>query len=250
MTLLRTLAIAVIALAVAPVIGDEPQTPTTDTASATAQAPTTVTIASRGLDVREVLHDLFTQAGKDYLLEEMPRTNLFLSLRDTSFEEALLLICSRAGLSFELQNGVYHIKRRPAPRPTPTASQAKPQRPNPTATNGTPKTSEAARPAPSTTPSRPRLGEALLQRRLTTRLSKIPLRDLMADITRQTGVTIRLDPSIPGYRVDAFLLNTSLKYALDMITRAARLTYRLNPDDTITILPNPESNRVTLVDGP
>ena len=42
----------------------------------------------------------------------------------------------------------------------------------------------------------------------------------------QAGIAIEVDPTVPGYKLDAYLINTSLKYALDQVTEAAGLKYR------------------------
>jgi len=56
--------------------------------------PPTVSISAKGEDVRSVLHDLFTQSKKSFVLQPSVRFVLYLSLKDIEFEEALQLVAS------------------------------------------------------------------------------------------------------------------------------------------------------------
>lgn len=204
----------------------------------------TVTIASRGQDVRAVVHDLFTQSKKNYVLDQrVPRIELFLSLQNVDFDEALELICAQSNLRFTVQNGVYFLERVPAMKPT-----AAPTKPSPAPT---PAASAANKPKPTSAasanaaPVRP-LTEQDLQKRITTRLAKTPLRTVIKSLADQTGYRIEIDPATPDYKLDAFLINTSLKYALDVITKATSLEYVLTPQRTILIRPV-TTNRVAVV---
>jgi type II secretory pathway component GspD/PulD (secretin) len=189
--------------------------PTTDVSTAQTGA---VTIASRGRDVREVISDLFTQAKKNFVIERTPRTELFLALNNVEFEEALSIVARVSGLQYEIQNGIYYISRI-----------------DPT------KAGEASRP-------KGRLAETVLTRKFTTRLAKTDFRDVLKAIAEQTKVTLEVDPSLSGRMVDAFLIDTTLKQGLEMLTQALGLDFRLTENQSIMIFrPNP--NRVTLADG-
>lgn len=191
----------------------------------------TVTIASRGLDVRAVVHDLFVQVKKNYVLDQKtPRIDLFLSLTNLEFEEALELICAQSGLTFTVQNGIYFLVRKAPVAPVKLTKAA-------------PITPTKPTPAP---PKVVKLTDADLQKRITTRLPKTPLKDVMAALSQQTGFTIEIDPATPEYKLDAFLVDTSLKYALDVITKATSLEYVLTPNRTILIRPA-QVNHVTVV---
>lgn len=170
-----------------------------------------VTIASKGLDVRDVLFDLFSQAKKNFVLQPDIRHVLFLSLAGVEFDEALEVVLKSANLESELQNGIYFIAKKKA------QTTAKP--------TGTP---VAARPAGMVT-------ELDFQKRLTTRLAMTDIREVFAEFTKQTGVMIEVHPSVPAYKIDAYLVNTSLKYSLDVITRAAGLTYSKTNNKSILI---------------
>lgn len=189
-----------------------------------------VSIQAKGDDVRSVLHDLFTQAKKSYVLEPGVRFVLYLSLQDVEFHEALQIVLRNAGLGVEVQNGIYYIgkpKATPAPEPKAVKSQ--------TATfqqgDGSPKG---------------KLPETVLNKRVTTRLSKVDIRELFANLSQQASVALEVDPSVPAYKLDAFLLNTSLKYALDQITKAAGLTYAFTDRKSILVSIAPGTGSVSV----
>lgn len=172
-----------------------------------------VTIASKGLDVRNVLFDLFSQSKKSFVLEPNVRFVLYLALSGVQFDEALDIVCNTAGLSYEINNGIYFVGKSKA------GATVKGQEPNVSA------------------PKAPlgRITDAELQKKLTTRLSKTDIRDVFAEFGKQTGLTIEVDKAVPGYKVDAFLVTTSLRYALDVVTKAAGLTYNRTDNRTIRI---------------
>ena len=43
---------------------------------------------------------------------------------------------------------------------------------------------------------------------------------------------------MPAYKLDAFLINTSLRYALGKVTKAAGLEWKLPPNHTVLITTN------------
>jgi hypothetical protein len=183
----------------------------------TSQPPATVSVASKGDDVRVVLHDLFTQVKKNYVLESDIRHSLFLSLQEVEFEEALAIICKSARIGYEVQNGIYFFAR---VAPKPATSQAKPLG---------------------------KLPESALLKTVTVRLPKTDLRAVLAEFTKQTGVRIEADASVPLYKLDVFLSKTSLKYSLDLICRAAGLKYALTNAMSILVSKSTDENRITLV---
>ena len=175
-----------------------------------------VTIASRGKDVREVLHDLFTQAKKNYVLDGAPRSNLFLVLNGVDFEETLAIVCKSANLQFEKQNGIYFL----SPIAKPTAVQV---------------VDPAPRPVPIVEKPKGRLPETVLTKRFTTKFTKTDFRKVVAEIAKQTNVRIEVDGDVPTRLVDAFLLDTSLKYGLDLLTSALGLEYRFSEQQSLVI---------------
>jgi hypothetical protein len=189
-----------------------------------------VTIASRGQDVRQVLHDLFDQAGRNYVIESVPRIELFLSLTGVEFEEALQIICQIASLEVDVQNGIYYVTRRP---PQPRLSV------NPGPAAAGPAAAAPARP-------RGRLPDTVLQRRVTSRFTRTDLRTVIADLARQTNVRIRVAEDVPRYLLNASLVNASLGYGLDLIAQAANLEYEFTDEQSI-VLRRADPNRVSVV---
>lgn len=232
-TLFSTLALAASLLA-SPV--DDPAHTPVDPIPAAQEAPAPepkdvdtatsgeVTITSRGSDVRNVLFDLFSQANKSFVLDPNIKFELFLALKGVDFDEALAIICQVSGLQFELQNGIYFINRKPATPATPVANPA-PQNPRPPL----------------------RLTEQDLAKKVTVKLEKADLRVVFRTFSQQTMFIIDVDQSVPAYKIDAFLVNVSLKDALTTICDAANLEYVLTDQRTILIrqkrtTPGPRSN--------
>jgi type II secretory pathway component GspD/PulD (secretin) len=206
----------------------------TDESAARAQTAPGVTIDSKGADVRNVLHDLFTQQGKNYVLEPNIRFVLYLSLKDVEFEEALHLVCKLSNLEFKIQNGIYFVSQKKAqPKPEPP-KQDPPKQEAPAAQPPAQQPKPAA-PAPKTEAPKGQLPQSVLQKRVTTRFDKIDIRTLFQEFGKQTNVKIEIDKNVPIYRIDAYLLNTSLKYALDTVTGAAGLQYRFTDNQSILI---------------
>jgi type II secretory pathway component GspD/PulD (secretin) len=175
-----------------------------------------VSIASKGLDVRDVLFDLFDQGARNFVLAPNVRHTLYLSLAGVEFEEALYIVCETAGLGYEQQNGIFYI--------APKAEEAKPI--------VLPKPQEQPRPQPKPLG---KLTEDDLQKRLTTRMPKADIGDVFQEFSNQTGIIIEIDENVPNYKIDAYLIDTSLKYALDIVTRAANLKYSLTNNKSIKI---------------
>jgi hypothetical protein len=70
---------------------------------------------------------------------------------------------------------------------------------------------------------------------------------VFAELSKQTGVKIEVDPSVPAYKLDAFLIRTSLRYALDQVGAAAKLLYKFTDTNTILIYRPVENGRITLI---
>jgi hypothetical protein len=176
-----------------------------------------VTIASRGSDVRPVLFDLFTQSQKNFVLEPNLHFVLYLSLAGVEFDEALEIVCNVAGLGYELDNGVYFIGKR-------KAGQA---------------TAAVTGPKPTTVPpvvfKKGKLTDHDLNKRLTTRLTVTAITEVFRSFTQQTGIEILVDKDVPVYRIDAYLIDTSLGYAMDVIMRSTNLKYTLTDDKQIRV---------------
>jgi type II secretory pathway component HofQ len=198
-----------------------------------------VSISSRGHDIRTVLYDLFTQSNRNFVLDSGVRYVLYLNLKDVKFEEALHIVLKQAELGYETRNGIVYIGRN---RPKPWATTPSPT-PTPVNRPQAPAAKPGTTPAPTVAPANRTVTARDLQRRVTTRLTKTDLRVIFAEFQKQTGITIEVDPAVPELKADAFLINTSLKYALDVLTDAARLTYRITDKGTILISPRPATSK-------
>ncbi|HXH59923.1 MAG TPA: hypothetical protein VNI20_01045 [Fimbriimonadaceae bacterium] len=207
---LLTLLIAASAFAFAQ---DQTTTPPIDSDVTTQQGM--VTIASKGADVRNVLFDLFTQSKKNFVLEPNVHFVLYLSLAGVEFEEALNIVTNLADLEYEIDNGIYFIgKKKVGSTPQPKPEITKPKAP----------------PA-----KRGKLTPAELNKHLTTRFSKTGITEVFKSFSDQTGIEIIIDPDVPLYKLDAYLIDTSLQYALDVIAKSANLKYTLTDDKQIRI---------------
>jgi hypothetical protein len=208
-------------------------TPLTSLSQATGSSPATTTdspkvsVTSRGNDVRLILTNMFAQAKKSFVLQPNIEYTLFLSLQDTDFQKALDLICSQAGLKYDFRDGIYHIYRK---KPAVTTAPVQPATQTPT----DPSTSSAN--AQVIVPKKPgKLPLSVFKKRVTTKLSKAPIGAVLEELGTQAGISIELGDNVPAYRLDAVLNNTTLKFALEQVTRAARLTYKLTDHHTILV---------------
>lgn len=228
----KLLTILMLAACMAPVLADDAGSSPPASGEVQTSTAGTVSITAKGSDVREVLHSLFTQSKKNFVLAPNIRFALFLNLEGVEFDEALAILCRLATLDYQIQNGIYFIGKGKEGGGTMLASARLPVKP------------EQSKPeAPKIVGKLP---ITVLQQRLTTRMPKADLRDLMTEISRQTGIAVEVDPSVPAYKVDAFLINTSLKYSLDLIAKAASLEY-IFTDRRSILLRKPDENRVSLI---
>lgn len=178
-----------------------------------------VTISSKGSDMRSVLHDLFAQSKRNYVLEDEVRKLLYLNLNEVEFEEAFATILKLTDMDYEVQNGIYYIRRaekKAVPSEEPPKADPKPEVKPPAKPSG-------------------KLPESALAKQVTTRYQMKDMREVFASLSQQTGVPIEVDISVPLYKIDAFLIKTSLKYALDHICEAAELKYTLTNESSIRI---------------
>ncbi|MFM9872065.1 MAG: hypothetical protein ACKVQS_01215 [Fimbriimonadaceae bacterium] len=195
-----------------------------------------VNISAKGDDVRSVLYDLFRQSNNNFVLDAGVRWVLYLNLEKVTFNEALDIVTKNAEIGYEIKNGVYYIGKgrkttKPAstetkPNPTPKHDESTPVAPKLPDNNGEARNPNAQ---PKT------VSDQDLQKRLTTRYSVTPIRKVFEEFTRQTGIKIEVDSSVPDYKLDAFLIDTSLKYSLDVICDAAKLKWSKTEFGTIKI---------------
>ncbi len=172
-----------------------------------------VTVASKGQDVRPVLFDLFGQANKSFVLEPDIHFVLYLSLKDVPFDEALAIVLKMANLESEKQNGIYFISKAKKAAPIPQPQGTVKPLPKPVG----------------------KLTAEEMKKSVSTKLAKTNIREVFLSFTTQTGIVIEVDSSVPEYKIDAYLMDTSIKYALDVITKAAKLTYTLTDNKSIRI---------------
>lgn len=199
-----------------------------------------VSISAKGSDIRDILHSLFTQSKKNYVLEPGIRFALYLNLEKVDFDEALMIVAKQANLKFDVQNGIYYVGKAPAKPATVTTSTS-------TSASEIP-TEKPVVEKPKVEKPKGTLPTNVLAKHVTTRYSKTDIRTLFADLAKQTEITIEVDKSVPNFKLDAYLINTSLKYGLDHVTEAAGLAYRFTQNLSIEIYrPQPETNRVSIV---
>lgn len=216
-SILLTLVIGLAGLSSASIAGRDQAAPV---------APT-VSISANGSDVRTVLHDLFGQTKQNYVIEPSVRYALYLSLDKVEFDEALAIVCHLAKLKAEKQNGIFYVSADTAPV---------------TPTNVKPKD-----PAPPIQDTPPAVTQSTLKaKHVTTRLAKTDIRKVIAAIAKEAGVSITVDSSVPQFKMDAFLEKTTLKYALDQISGAAKLRYRIVEGKSILVYSDETENRVAI----
>lgn len=207
-----------------------------------------VTISSRGADARTVLHDLLDKAGRDYVLLDVPRTELFLSLTDTEFDEALALLCKLSKLNYEQTNGIYTF-RRSAEGTRASASDQKHDAPS-----QAPGTGPKAEPVNHTTTttqaleynSKPqgKLSSSVLKAHVKGTWHKTDLRKLIQDLASQAKVTIEVDPSVPKYALDFHVNTTSLGWSLGKIAETLKLEMVFTDRQSLLLKPKKASGTV------
>ncbi|MCB0825879.1 MAG: hypothetical protein KDC26_06790 [Armatimonadetes bacterium] len=203
-----------------------------------------ISISSKGLDIRDVLYDLFKKTEHNFVIDSGVRFVLYLNLDGLSFDEALHIILKHGNLGYEVKNDIYYVgtnrskafltkmdgsKAEANPEVKPTTSEPKPK-----AEEHKPVVKAPTLPPPNPAPVG-KLDSKVLQKRLTTRLSVTDIREVFKAFADQTGVKIEVDKDVPDYKIDAFLINTSLKYALDVVTDATKLKYTFTEHQTLRI---------------
>jgi hypothetical protein len=211
-----------------------------ETESPVMTAGTSVSISSKGTDVRGVLHDLFTQSKKNYVLENLSRTELFLSLEGVEFDEALEIVCRLANLRYEIQNGIYYLSKVRSTTSTPTRDNA---------SNGT-ASGAGSKPAVPVAQPKPlgKLSEAVLKRTVAGRFTKQDLREVTRQLGSQAQVKVEIDERVPRYKMDFTLNTTSLGYALKVIADRLDLEMIFTENQTILLRPKPEKPTVEKFD--
>lgn len=174
-----------------------------------------VNISSKGRDVRQVVHDLFVQVGKNYVLDQNATSELYLNLSNVDFDEALEIICHNAGLKYQLRNGIFYIGKelkRPPAKPTVTKEP-----------EGKPVHTETVSRAP------------IMSRPVSGSFRKKELRQILSDLGRQAGVLIVVAEDIPKRYIDVTFGKTSLGYALSVIAGPLKLRVETRPDGSLYV---------------
>jgi type II secretory pathway component GspD/PulD (secretin) len=175
----------------------------------------TVRVKAKGDDLRVVLASIFEQTGQQYVVQTSARQGLYLSLDGVTLEYAIEVIAEVTDLEFEKKAGVWYVRtKKPVAR-----TQAQNFAPN----------------APIASPPLPNFDPSTLEKKVSTKLTKTSIKDVFAAFAKQTGTTITIDKGVPLYKIDAFMYNTSLKFALERICKAAGLKYDLLPGKTVRI---------------
>ncbi len=221
-----TTSVLLVALAVAAVAdtpaGQVHPSPTPAITQSESPLKAKVTVLAKGDDVRSVLTNLFAQAKQQFVLAPNIRFVLYLSLDNMEFDRALTIVCAQAGLEAVKDDDVYFVRAR--------------------------EKSVAQKVAEKHAEVRKTLGPipvSTLKHRISARYAKTDLKSVMDDLGRQANVKIDVSGEVPNYKIDAVLVNTSLRYALDMVCKAARLKYELTENQSIRVA-NLEDNRVSV----
>jgi hypothetical protein len=194
----KLIAILILTLTLAAVAQNPPDT-----------TPKKYNIESAGKDVRDIVHKLFADAKKSYIMDPTIRKQLYINVYDLDFDAALNMLVEQAKLQVELRDGITYI----TPQPTAVATSHYDW-------------------------------TATMTRKVNLKREKIALRTAMNEIGRKIGVPIQVETGVPDYLINLSFTDVSLKYALDNVTKAAQLAYEQRQDGSIRIIR--PSDEVTL----
>ncbi len=234
-----------------------------------------VSINARATDLRATLANLFDQAKKSYIFQPNMHGIVYASFEDVDFSKALKIVCDNQGLVYDIRDGVYYVRMATTSAPVPTETLIKPT----PATQTAVKTPAPKQPRPekalgqSSVTTKPQISAeitapkkvalsleplkkdpsgtprvlpmSILNKKVTARIQHGDIRKVFGDFARQAKITIEISDDVPKYKIDAYLMNTSLKYALDKITDAAGLEYRFTENYSIAI-GKPKPTKVAL----
>lgn len=178
-----------------------------------------VTVTSNGDDVRKVLFQMFSQAKKNFIVETGLYFSLTLNLSNVPFETALGFICKNAGMAYRIENDVY-VFHKPEKQPLKTQET---------------KTVSGQTSAPPQNAAPKTLDPSVLNKTINTRLEMADIRDVFREFTKQTGVPIEVDKRVKSLKVNAYMIETSLRFALNSITQTAKLMYTFTDRGTILV---------------
>jgi type II secretory pathway component GspD/PulD (secretin) len=176
-----------------------------ETSGAVVQKDMTVTLNSRGSDVRQVLYDLFSQVQRNFVAELGTYFSLYLTMNGVPFEKALDTICTTANLTYTIEDGMYRfssIKHGPNRIPAAKASPLDP---------------------------------SILNKPVTIKFDQADLKVVFAELGKQVSAKIEVAPNVRSYKINAHLISTTLRVALNSITQSAKLTFTLTEYGTILV---------------
>ncbi len=204
------------------------------------QAPgglTLVSITSKGSDVRDVLHELFTQAGKNYIVKEIPQTKLYISLTGVAFDEALELVADSAGINYAKQNGIYTITLKHGNGTTQTAGTKPTTSPQTKPATTPPKVTTQPTTTDSVVQKTGRLSDKVMNKLVSGAYVKTDFRKLLSDLSKQTGVKIEVLSTVPKYSLDFTVRETSLGWSLRKLCQVLKLEMKFTENQSILISP-------------
>ena len=206
-----------------------------------------ITLRSKGGDAREVISQLFEQTGQEYVIEANVKQSIYLSISDVPFGTALDILSRLADVSFLKKQGIWYVVKARTAESNPGATSAtaaqKITAPIKAADKKKAPTKNEADKEADTAPSqeqnpmfaRNQRIQSPLAKRVLTRMTKADIRAVFTEFAMQTGVEIIVAEDVPNFKLDAFMIETSLKYALDEICKATKLKYQLTPGKTVLI---------------
>lgn len=205
-----------------------------------------VSVSARGADVNGVLSDIFTQAKQQFVIQPDIHFALYISLKDADFDKTLKIVCHLAHLVAEQKDGVYYVRKAPrnavaAPieGPTPLIPKAVPAKATTTVVKAAPHpvkpTKVASKDALPHEAAPVKVPNQILSRKLTIRVKKAPIRDVFAELGKASNVEIVVASDVPEVRLDAYMIKTSLRYALDKIVKATGLRYEYSERGSILV---------------
>lgn len=185
-----------------------------------------VSISSKGDDLRTVIASVFEQTKQQYVIQIVRRQGLYLSLDNSRLDTALDIISNLADVDFSLKNGIWFVtaKKKVLTKIPKVGTEIQ--------TAAQPFADPFLPSAP--VPVVPKISKGLAAR-LTTKLKRTNIREVFEMFTAKTGVQIVVDETVPNYTIDAYMVKTSLKFALDKVTKAAGLKYDFNDGKTVRI---------------
>lgn len=166
-------------------------------------------------DVREVLDDLFSKAGKQYVIEPDVRGVVSLRIATNSFEQALNRVLQSAGLIAQVERS--------------QTSQGR-----------VVETYVVRARRPTISPLTAQVPMEILARPVNL-VASAKLRSVVALLSKEAGVSITVAPEVPDLEITRLVLkDVNLGYALNILAQATQTQYQVQPDGSILLVPAPQ----------